>query len=61
MDTQINVSIKNMPEGVEDKRYIVATYINNEFWYFGAFDDADKARECVQYGWDFCRLVIDRG
>lgn len=36
--------IKNVPNYAHGAKAIVALYINNHFWYWGAFNDESKAR-----------------
>ena len=35
--------INNLPKYAEDKKYIVAREIEGELWFWGAYDDLDKA------------------
>ena len=36
------VKINNMPN-VEPEKYVVARYGNKEWWYYGMYDDKEKA------------------
>ena len=35
--------INNIPEYANEYKYIVASDIDNELWFWGAFNDEDKA------------------
>ena len=37
--------IKNIAEYAKTKKYIVAREIDGEYWFFSAWDDANKANE----------------
>ena len=39
------MTIKNVAEYAKTKKYIVAREIEGEFWFFSAWDDANKANE----------------
>lgn len=38
------VKIKNCP--VSPRKYIVARMVNGELWYYGSWDELEKAEEC---------------
>lgn len=44
----MNVKINNMPDYAAEKQYVVATLVDGELWFFGAYDDYDKAQYAVQ-------------
>ena len=35
--------IKNYPTYADDFEFVVAVYIDNEYWFYGAYDDRNKA------------------
>ncbi len=37
--------INNLPNYANDYRYIVARRVDGELWFYGAWNDADKANE----------------
>ena len=39
------MKINNMTETAKTKKYIVAREVDGEYWFFSAWDDADKANE----------------
>jgi hypothetical protein len=39
------MKINNITEYAKTKKYIVVREVENEYWYFSAWDDADKANE----------------
>ena len=39
------MTIKNIAEYAKTKKYIVAREIDGEYWFFSAWDDANKANE----------------
>ena len=49
------MTINNMPAHAMEKSYIVARLVDNEWWYWGCFDNAEKACEVavVVTGWVF--------
>lgn len=38
-------TINNFPKYAEDKKYIVAREIDGELWFYGAYDESNKANE----------------
>lgn len=51
------VTIHNMPEYAKEYPYIVCTFDRGDLWYFGAFEDKNRAKE-VAYQSD-SRLVVE--
>lgn len=39
------MKIKNCPDYVNKYEYVVAREVDGEFWFYGAYDDIEKARE----------------
>lgn len=39
--------INNLPKYAEDKKYIVARRVEGELWFWGAYDDPNKAVDAV--------------
>ena len=50
------VVINNTPSN--PKRYIVATFCDGELWYWGSWDDKDKAENAANASKS--RLVLER-
>ena len=49
-------TINNMPAHAMEKFCVVARLVDGEWWYWGAFDDAEKASEIAEMltdGWVF--------
>ena len=49
------IEVKNKPEDV--KGFIVCSVIDNELWYYGCYQDEEKAKEVAYeiqgvYGWN---------
>ena len=51
------VTIHNMPEYATAYKYVVATFDRGSLWFWGAWDDENKARE-VAYERDN-RIVLE--
>ena len=39
------MKINNLPEYAKNHKYMVVIRVNREFWFYGAFDDRDRANE----------------
>ena len=39
------MKINNMPEYATHRKYIVARRVDGELWFWGAWDDRDRANE----------------
>lgn len=37
--------INNVPDYANDYRFIVARYVDGEYWFWGAWNDRNKANE----------------
>lgn len=35
--------INNMPTYAKDYKYIVARYVDGEYWFYGAYNEKDRA------------------
>lgn len=53
----MTVKINNMPDYANESNYVVATLVDGELWFWGAYDDYDKAQEAVQETGD--RLIVE--
>lgn len=42
------IQINNMNELAWKRKYIVCQNVNNEFWFWGAWDDVEKAHEVAK-------------
>lgn len=40
--------VKNIPEYAKDYKFIVATYFNNEYWFWGAFNEKFEAEKVAK-------------
>ena len=45
---RFDVKINNKPETADNYEYIVATLINHEYWYYGAYSDHERAVQAVE-------------
>ena len=51
-----NMTIKNIAEYAKTKKYIVAREIDGEYWFFSAWDDANKANaQALEFGGEVFR------
>lgn len=41
--------INNLPDRCKNKKYIVCDKVNNEYWYYGAFDELKRAQEVAKF------------
>ena len=41
------MKINNMPEQAKEKKVIVVRIVNGEAWFYGAWDDRDKAAKAA--------------
>ena len=41
------LKINNLPKYAEDKKFIVVREIEDELWFYGAFDQPNQANECA--------------
>lgn len=54
VDTQYNYSmgvimeIQNLPEYAKNHKYIVARMLDNDYWFYGAYDDIEQAQRIAQ-------------
>lgn len=39
------MKVNNIPAGAVSRKYVVARYVDGEFWYWGSWDSIDKATE----------------
>lgn len=39
----LNIKINNMPDYGKDYKYIVATLVDGELWFYGAYNEYEKA------------------
>ena len=53
----LNVKINNMPEHAADYKYVVATLVNGELWFYEAYNEYEKAK-CASEEADG-RLVVE--
>ena len=49
------VKVNNLPKS--PKEYIVVRYVENDFWYWGSWDDESKAKEVAQ---EISGIVLNR-
>ena len=50
------MTIKNIAEYAKTKKYIVAREIDGEYWFFSAWDDANKANaQALEFGGEVFR------
>lgn len=42
------MNINNFPSYAEKKNYIVVRYVDNEFWFWGAYDNPESAYRAAQ-------------
>ena len=52
-----NFKINNLPNYAEDYKYIVVTLVDGELWFYGAYNEYEKA-ECVVKETDG-RLIVE--
>ena len=47
------VQINNMPDIAWNRKYIVCRQMNNEYWYYGSYDDIERANYAAKEvdGW----------
>ena len=43
------IIINNLPEYAKSHKYIVATLVNNEWWFWGAYDSLCDASAAADY------------
>lgn len=53
----MNAKINNLPDYAQNCNYIVATTVDGELWFWGAYDDYKKAQYAANETFD--RLIID--
>lgn len=41
------MTINNLPAYADDYKYIVVRYVDNEYWFWGAWNDSDLANEAA--------------
>ena len=41
----MTITINNMPEYAKDYKYIVVTNLDGDLWFWGAYNDRNKANE----------------
>lgn len=47
LDSVDGYKVHNMSDSAADKEYIVARLVDDEYWYYAAFDDEAKAIKCA--------------
>ena len=52
-----NIKINNLPDYAQDYRYIVITIVDDELWFYGAYNDYEKALLVARETSD--RMVVD--
>ena len=55
----MNVKINNLPDCAQGYRYIVTTIVDDELWFYGAYNDYEKARCVARETSD--RMIVDNG
>lgn len=53
----MDVKIYNLPDYAQDYRYIVTTIVDDELWFYGAYNDYEKALLVARETSD--RMVVD--
>lgn len=52
------VTINNVPEyAKENDKYIVARYVDNEWWFYGAYDKGTAGNVATDVGGEVFRLL----
>lgn len=44
----MTITINNLPTYANEYKYIVARECDNEFWFYGAFDESDRANRAAK-------------
>ena len=52
-----NFKINNLPNYAEDYKYIVVTLVDGELWFYGAYNDYEKALLVARETSD--RMIVD--
>lgn len=42
------MEIQNVPEYAKDYRYVVVRLLDNEYWFYGAYNDIEQAQRIAQ-------------
>ena len=42
------MEIQNLPEYAKDCRYVVVRLLDNEYWFYGAYNDIEQAQKIAQ-------------
>lgn len=52
------VTINNVPEYAKEKgKYIVARYVDNEWWFYGAYEEGTAGKVATDVGGEVFRLL----
>lgn len=43
----VSCEVKNTPEYAKEKKHIVARYFDHQLWFYGAYDEADRAEKAA--------------
>lgn len=56
--TDSTVTINNVPEYAKEKgKYIVARYVDGEWWFYGAYDEGTAGNVATDVGGEVFRLL----
>lgn len=47
MNIDLIAKVNNCPTYAKDYKYVIATVVSNELWFWGATNDYDKALEII--------------
>lgn len=43
------MKINNIPEYAKDRKFIVCSIVEYELWFYGAYDDYDRAKTAAEF------------
>ena len=44
----MTITINNLPDYAKEYKYIVTRECENEFWFYGAFNESDRANRAAE-------------
>lgn len=44
---KVNCEVMNTPEYAKERKHIVARYCDHRLWFYGAYDEADRAEKAA--------------